>query len=81
MKNGKNYSITVNFDEIMGKIIDSIKFKINNKIYTFTNLDSYIGTAILVLQKMLENDITPSMFETFITMHSHPEIIKVNFDA
>lgn len=66
MENQKNYIISANIDEKMNKIILKIKEEITQGVCAIKDWDAFIETAILIFDKMIKNDITPFLFDSFI---------------
>ena len=81
MKNNKNYVISANIDEKMNNIVSKIKDGICIGVYQIKDWDSFVETAILVLDKMMENDITPYMFDAFIESYRREDFNHGKFDA
>ena len=79
MENIKNYVISANIDEKMNQIVLEIKEKIRIGMYEIKDWDSFVETAFLILDKILENGLTPLMLDTFIESFSRNE--KTSFDA
>ena len=66
MKNNKNYKLFAKIDENMNAIVANIKEEIRTGVYEIKDWDSFVETSILVFQKMIENGITPFMFDSFV---------------
>ena len=81
MKNNKNYVLSANIDEKMNAIVSKIKDKIRMDMYPIKDWDSFVETAILVMDKMMENDISPYMFDSFIESYRRKNVNHGKFDA
>lgn len=81
MKNNKNYVLSANIDKKMNAIVSKIKDEIRMDMYPIKDWDSFIETAILVMDKMMENDISPYMFDSFIESNRREDVNHSKFDA
>lgn len=81
MKNNKNYVLSANIDEKMNAIVSKIKDEIRMDMYPIKDWDSFVETAILVMDKMMENGISPYVFDTFIESFRKEDPNLGRFDA
>ena len=72
----KNVMITFWVDDEMNKITESIIEKIVDKTYPFKNFDSFMQACILSFLKLLDNHISPIMFDEFINSFLDEEETK-----
>lgn len=81
MVKNKKYVISANIDEKMNRIILKIKDEISSGIYGVDEWDAFIETAILVFDKMIKNEISPFLFDSFIESHKKLKTCNRGFDA
>ena len=81
MKNNKNYVLSANIDEKMNAIVSKIKDEIRMDMYPIKDSNSFVETAILVMYKMMENDISPYTFDSFIESYRRDDVNHSKFDA
>ena len=67
-------------DEYMENIIEQIKHEIIFGKYEISSWNQFIESAILVFQKLLENNISPDKFDLFIDYYDVTKDYK-KFDA
>lgn len=81
MKSNKNYKLFVKIDENMNAIVANIKEEIRTGVYEIKDWDSFVETSILVFQKMIENGITPFMFDSFVETNKKVNNVMNECDA
>ena len=81
MKSNKNYKLFVKIDENMNAIVTNIKEEIRTGVYEIKDWDSFVETSILVFQKMIENGITPFMFDSFVETNKKVNNVMNECDA
>lgn len=81
MKNNKNYVLSANIDEKMNAIVSKIKDEMRMDMYPIKDSNSFVETAILVMYKMMENDISPYTFDSFIGSYRRDDVNHSKFDA
>jgi len=81
VKSNKNYKLFVKIDENMNAIVANIKEEIRTGVYEIKDWDSFVETSILVFQKMIENGITPFMFDSFVETNKKVNNVMNECDA
>ncbi len=81
MKSNKNYKLFAKIDENMNAIVANIKEEIRTGVYEIKDWDSFVETSILVFQKMIENGITPFMFDSFVETNKKVKNVMNECDA
>ena len=81
MNNDKKYVLTAKIDEKMNVIIAKLKEKIRTGVYGIKDWDCFLEASILVFQKIVENGITPFVFDTFVEAHKKERNETKEFDA
>lgn len=65
----------------MNAIVANIKEEIRTGVYEIKDWDSFVETSILVFQKMIENGITPFMFDSFVETNKKVNNVMNECDA
>ena len=65
----------------MNAIVTNIKEEIRTGVYEIKDWDSFVETSILVFQKMIENGITPFMFDSFVETNKKVNNVMNECDA
>ena len=81
MEKEKNYVLSAKIDKTMNDIVLKIKKEIEAETFNISNWDSFIESAILVFYKMIKNDISPLIFDSFIETYAKTKTDKTHFDA
>ena len=81
MKSNKNYKLFAKIDENMNAIVANIKEEIRTGVYETKDWDSFVEISILVFQKMIENGITPFMFDSFVETNKKVKNAMNKYDA
>ena len=77
MKKNVLKRISINVDSFTAKLVEEIKTKIKEGVYDIKGWSLFVEIAILVFDKMLDNNIKPYVFDLFIEQHK----MKKDYDA